>query len=238
MSPELKQKLQIVLAVAIAVSALRLAYILYERSESRHKESQKQAPPLNADAYVVPKKLYPYDLKSARQLTQQPVWVKEGFRYTYYPYDPVNHRSDFSHEAGQLLPIEKLSIKDVVTDISPGSPDQRQVMAVFEKAGHAYSFPIGSLKAGDYRIYSDEMLFLQDPHELYHHWPADIWQAIDRHEVIAGMNELQADFATGMGIPEGSGLGEERILHYPNGGKPLTVVYRNGKAAEIKPGPG
>jgi len=24
-------------------------------------------------------------------------------------------------------------------------------------------------------------------------------------------------------------------VHYPNGGKPLVVVYQDGKAAEIKP---
>jgi hypothetical protein len=59
-----------------------------------------------------PKKLYPYDLKSAKQLTRQPVWVKEGYRYTYYPYVPVVKSVDFGHEAGVLGPIERLEIKD------------------------------------------------------------------------------------------------------------------------------
>ena len=79
----------------------------------------KQSPPLNADYYVTPKKLYPYDLKSARQLTQQPVWVKVGYGYTYYPYDTARHRVDFSYEAGKLLPIEKLQIKDVISEAAP-----------------------------------------------------------------------------------------------------------------------
>src|SRR5271165_4382653 len=131
MSPELKQRLQLVMVVAILVSGTRLAYILHERHES-HVERAKQPPPLNPDYYVTPKKLYPYDLKSAKQLTQQPVWVREGYRFTYYPYDRASRRTDFAHEAGLLLPIQKLEIKDVVADTSPHAQGQ-QVMAVFEQ---------------------------------------------------------------------------------------------------------
>jgi hypothetical protein len=88
---------------------------------------------------------------------------------------------------------------------------------------------------GDYKIYSDEIFFYQDPKELYKHWPADVWSAIDNHQVKPGMNELQADFAIGMGRPESSG-DSDKVVNYPNGGKPLTVIYRNGKAVEVKPG--
>jgi hypothetical protein len=236
-SSELKQRLQLVMIVAILVSGTRLAYILYERHESRLEVAKKQAPPLNPDYYVTPKKLYPYDLKSARQLSWQPVWVKVGYAYTFYPYDGTRHRVDFSHEAGRLLPIEKLQIKDVISANSPDAPGEPQVMATFEKDGKAFAFSIGSIRGGDYKFYSDEMLFLQDPHELYKHWPADIWESIDKHQVKPGMNELQADFAVGLGIPDKSGEPGNRTVNYPNGGNPLSVTYRNDKAAEIKPGP-
>jgi hypothetical protein len=237
MTPKLKQNIQIMLVAAITVAAVRAGYIFYERRVSKIDAGKNQPPPLNPDYYISPKRLYPYDLKSARQLTKQPVWVKEGYRYTYYPFDPAHHSSDFAREAGQLLPIEKMQIKDVVTDVSPGSPDQRQVMAVFEKDGKAYAFPIGSVKDGNYQIYSDEMLYIQDPHDLYKHWPAEIWDAIEKHEVKPGMNELQADFAVGMGIPQRSDDTAVKIVNYPNGGKPLSITYRNGRAAEIRPGP-
>src|SRR6202789_3414075 len=98
-SPELKQRLQLVMIEAILVSGTRLSSIFYQRHESKIEEAKKQAPPLNPDFYVTPKKLYPYDLKSARQLTQQPVWVKVGYAHTFYPYDPARHRVDFSQEA-------------------------------------------------------------------------------------------------------------------------------------------
>jgi hypothetical protein len=236
-TPKTKQKIQLVLAAAIAISAVRAGYILYERHANKAQPTKQQAAaPLNADYYVTPKKLYPYDVKSARQLTQQPVWVKEGYRYTFYPYDSAAHRTKFAHDAGTLLPLQKLQIKDVVTDISPGTPDQRQVMAVFEQDGKSYAFPIGAVKGSDCRIYSDEMLFIQDPRELYKHWPAEVWDAIDKHEVKTGMNELQVDFAIGMGTPEPSRDPAVKTVHYPKGGKPITITYRDGKAAEIKVG--
>jgi hypothetical protein len=80
------------------------------------------------------------------------------------------------------------------------------------------------------------MFYIEDPHELYKHWSAEVWQAVERHEVKPGMNELQADFAVGMGVPDAGDSSHEKVVRYPNGGKPLVVVYRGGKAEEIKPG--
>jgi hypothetical protein len=234
MTPEAKQKIQLVLVIAIAVAALRAGYVLYERHSERAEQAAKQAPPLNPDYYVVPKKLYPYDLKSAKQLTQQPAWVKEGYRFTYYPYDRASRHTDFSHEAGLLLPIQKLEIKDVVSDNSPAH--QRQVMAVFEQEGKVYAVPIGSQTGDTYQIYSDEMFFVQDPRELYKHWPTDVWESIEQHQIKPGMNEFQAYFAIGMGVPDRSSDPAVKTVHYPNGGKPVTITFRNGKAAEITGG--
>ncbi len=238
-TPQTRRRIQLVLAAAIVVAGGR-AFIIYRaRRAERTAEQRQQAKEtgLNPDYYVTPKKLHPYDLKSARELTKQPVWVKEGYRYAYYPYDPARRHADFKQQAGWLGPIEKLQIKDVVTDVSPRSPDQKQVMALFDREGKHYAFPIGAVRSGDYQIYSDEMLYIQDPHELYNHWPADVWDAIGRHEVKPGMNELQADFAIGMGVPQKQDNPDTKVVDYPNGGKPLQITYHDGKAAEIKPGP-
>jgi hypothetical protein len=240
MSEEAKHRIQIALALAVVVAGLRAGYILYERHED-YVAAQKQAEAKktgysNADYYVVPKKLYPFDLNSAKQLTQQPVWVKEGYRYTYYPYDAARKRTDFAHESGLLLPLDRLEIKDVVTEIGPGAEKRKQMMAVFQKEGTSYAVPIGFESDGQYKIYSDEMFYVEDPHDLYKHWPADVWQAVTQHEVKPGMNELQADFAVGMGVPDAGASSDEKTVRYPNGGKPLVVVYRDEKAAEIKAG--
>jgi hypothetical protein len=71
---------------------------------------------------------------------------------------------------------------------------------------------------------------------LYKHWPPDVWQAVQQHQVKPGMNEMQADFAIGMGVPDAGSSSDEKTVRYPNGGKPVVIVYREGKAAEIKAG--
>ena len=103
------------------------------RLPSRSRSKAQNVGYSNPDYYVNPKKLYPYDLKSAKQLTNSPSGCSEGFRYAFYPYDAAAKRVDFPHEAGQLLPIEKLEIKDVVTAKPAGAEQRQQVMAVFQK---------------------------------------------------------------------------------------------------------
>jgi hypothetical protein len=122
-----------------------------------------------------------------------------------------------------------------VTDASPRAPGVKQVMAVFALDGKSFAAPIGREKDSDFKIYSDEIFFLEDPRDLYKHWPAEVWQKIDAHEVQAGMSELQASFAIGLGVPEGSGDYGSRTLHYANGGKPVAVTFENDRAVEIKP---
>jgi hypothetical protein len=238
MTEDAKKKIQVALALGIVVAGARAGYIVYQRHEdyvtAEKQQAAKNAGYANAEYYVTPKKLYPYDLKSAQQLTQQPVWVKEGYRYTYYRYVPVVKSVDFGHEAGLLGPLERLDIKDVMTVPAPGG--RRQVVATFDKDGHSYAVPIGFENDGQYKIYSDEMFYVEDPHQLYKFWPADVWQAIEQHEVKPGMDELQADFAVGMGVPDAGASSADKTVRYPNGGKPLVVNYSGGKATEVKAG--
>jgi hypothetical protein len=233
----MKSKIHIILFLGIIVTGIRLAIILYERHEDNAKVVNKEAPPLNPDFYVSPRRLYPYDVKSAKQLTRQPAWVKVGYFYPFYPYDPAAHHTDFSHEAGKLLPLQKVDIKDVVSSVSPKTGGV-QVLAVFKDDGKSYATPIAVDRGGgDLKFYSDDMFFIEDPHQLYKHWPADIWQAIDQHQVKPGMNEMQVDFAIGIGLMDPSSDSLDKKLNYPNGGKPLTISYHDGKAVDIRPGP-
>lgn len=238
MTQDTKKKIQLALAVVIVISGARAGYILYQRHEdyvaAQKQQAAKNLAYSNQDYYVTPKKLHPYDINSAKQLTQQPVWVKEGYRYTFYRYVPVVKKVDFAHEAGTLGPLERLQIREVMAVAAPGG--RKQVVALFDKDGHELAVPIGFENDGQYNIYSDEIFYIEDPHELYKHWPQDVWQAVEQHQVKPGMNELQTDFAIGMGTPDAGSTSEEKTVHYPNGGNPLVVTYHDGKAAEIKAG--
>jgi hypothetical protein len=224
--------IQIVLLVAIIAAGINFYVTIRERRTGLAAPKRPEVA-LDPDYYVTPKKLRPQDLKDAKELTRQPVWVRDGYRYTFYPY---NGHSDYEHPAGTLGPLEKLEIKDVVLDRTPGSETQKQVMAIFERDGKRYAFPIGLRDNGDYKIYSDEILFIQDPRELYKHWSPEVWKAIDNHEVKPGMNELQAFFAIGMGTPEGTGTTNPRIVNFPNNGHPIRVTFTNDKATDVQPG--
>jgi hypothetical protein len=230
-----RNKIQLVLIIGMAVAAIRVGYIFYERHEANTEPAKKEAPPLNPDYYVTPKKIYAYDLKTAKkELTAQPAWVKVGYYYPYYAYDSAAHKAEVSHEVGKLEPLEKLDITDVFQQAAPGG--ERQVMVVFDREGRKYAAAVGNEKSGEYKFFCNEMLFFEDPHQLYKHWPADVWQAIDQHQVKPGMSEMQADFAIGVGLMESGGDENDKTMDYPNGGKPLDVSYHNGKAVEVKPG--
>ena len=58
MTPESKRKIQLVLVVALAAAAIRAGYFFYQGYFERAEQTTKQAPPLNPDYYVSPKKLY------------------------------------------------------------------------------------------------------------------------------------------------------------------------------------
>jgi hypothetical protein len=222
---------QIMLAVFIIAAAIRLILYFRER-QVKFVAPERREVALDPDYYVTPKKLHAQDLKGARQLTEQPVWVREGYRSVYFPYGPP---ADFAHETGRLGPIEKLQIKDVVVQHEPNTPG-RQVMAVFQKDGKLYAFSIGIEENGNYQLYADDIVYIQDPHELYKHWPPDVWKAIEEHQVKPGMNELQASFAIGVGVPEGTGASNPRVVDFPNNGHPLQITFNNGRATEVKEG--
>lgn len=110
-------------------------------------------------------------------------------------------------------------------------------MAVFhrDQDTKTYAAPIGGNRGGDYTLFINDALYLDDPRQLYKHWPADVWQAIDQHQAKAGMNELQVAFALGVGAPEGSG-GDygNRTLTYDNNGHPMKVSFEHNHATQVQ----
>ncbi len=229
MSGESRRLIQIFLAVAMVAAAVRLVLISRGRHEAVELQKQQPQTALPSSYYVVPRKLYAYDLKSLQALTRQPVWVKEGYRYTFYPFA---HHADFQHPEGVLGPLEKLQVREVVKDRGAAPGDPQPLLAVFAKDGKSYAVPIGQVQGDDYRIFADDMLLLDDSHRIYD-WPAATWQAIDAHHATPGMDEIQAGFALGMGIPQRSSDPREKTVVYPNGGDQVVITYHDGRAAAV-----
>ena len=246
MPSKIKRAVLLVLVVLVLAAGLRLLMIYHSRREP-WKLPQAPKVKLTSDDYVVPRKLHAYDLVSLQQLVGQPVWIRGGYQLAYYPYNVAGKRADLNHKAGLLGPIERVEVTEVIQQPSPPSLQwqsipgsnvrvhvrSHELLAIFEKDSQRYAFSLGYGNDGDYKILADDILYYQDPHQLYQHWPQEVWNAIERHEARSGMNELQVQFAIGVGALESYG-GSQRVLRYDNGGKPLRVIFVDGKAENVQ----
>jgi len=163
------------------------------------------------------------------------MWVKTGNVLPYFPYDVGTHAVNFKRQAGLLPPVAKLQVKRRGMAREPVSLNQekvaviqKKVMAVFEKSGSPGLLRRLSVQTPAMILLSlpTTCFFFEDPHQLYKHWPADTWTAIDQHQAIQGMSELQAAFALGANISAGEGDYGNRTIEYANAGKPVTITLR------------
>ena len=239
------KKIQITLAVFLVLAGLRV-YLIYRE---RHEVATPKPTPSgysNKDYYVSPHKLRAYDLKSLRSgIVGKTIWVHAGNQLVYYPYSAATHHVDFKHDKQVLPPIAALHVDDVMTSTGPASPvsmhalpAEPQLMILFKMDGSdsEYAVSAGTPKNGDASIYFDDVFFIEDPHQLYKHWPPDVWTSIDQHQVKEGMSELQTAFALGTDatLVGGDKMGD-RTLEFPNNGKPLQISFRDDKIVRIEP---
>src|SRR5882724_2413208 len=233
----------LIFVVAVGV---RVGFMVYSRRDTGGPQKVQPTYSSNADDYVTPHKIVPYDVESTKkELLGKAVWVRAGNLVPYYHYDAASHSVNFKREAGLLPPLDKLQVQDVVLQRAPVSLKpgqiavvQKQIMTVFERAGEpgSYAASIGVNTGDDYTFTVNDVFFFDDPHELYKHWPPEVWSAIARHEATLGMNELQAGFALGTNMSVSSGDFGSRTVEFTNAGKPVTVTFEKNKAITVTPG--
>jgi hypothetical protein len=238
----MKKRITIILIVLLAVAAVRTAIIFYQRRQPAAGDSGQGASSakLTADDFVVRHKIYAYDLKSAgTELRGKTVWVSAGNQITCYRVTPTG-AVDFKHEVGLLAPLERITIEKVILAKTPGGSPERQVMAIIarEHLEGKYAAPIGYESEGNYHFIASDIFFVDDPHEMYQYWPAEVWGAINRHEAKLGMNELQTSFALGTTVVVLSGSGDNVTAEFPNAGKPVRVTFVNNRATQVAPATG
>lgn len=244
MEADWRKRLQILFIVVVVLAGLRTAYIFYERRQPL-PNGKKETYSTNLDDYVTLPKVYPFDLKSAKkELDGKTVWVRAGNVVPYYRYSTASHEADLGHQAGLLPPLEKLQIQDVVLQNLPVSANaghvvvvEKEFLVVFSRSGEKGTFaaPIGTAVGDDFRFTANDVFFFADPHELYKHWPPDIWNAIDRRQAAAGMNELQAGFALGTSASISTGEYGNRSIEYTNNGHPVKVTFEKNRAVSVEP---
>ena len=235
------QAIGLLTLVVLLIAGGRLLYVFHERNQPAVQAPQAPQRRLTEDDVVQPRKMYIASLKEAKDLAGKTVWVQAGYALDYYPY--AAGRVEFSHPAGVLPAVQQLAIQKVITEKAPANLAARipigdkQVFAIFKMAGDPkdYATAIGTIKGTDETYYCDDIFYYDDPHQLYKHWPADVWQAVDQHHPKPGMNELQVAMALGtMQQSESSDYGN-RTVTYDAGGKKWAVSFVKNKATTVTP---
>jgi hypothetical protein len=235
-------------AVALVLAmGIEVVWLHYERSAPGKQAETTEQAPADLDDMVFLKHERPSTLADVKQMAGRTLWVSAGGQMDYYPY--VAHRADYAKSAGTLLGAEPIVVKDAFEQVATKSATfripggDRQVLLAFTMPKSAdpskeYAVPVGYKERGDYTFYTDEIFFYDDPHELYKHWGPQIWQAVDAHQVVLGMNERQVELSLGQVSKSVSNEYGNRLVVYTNLGSPMAVTFVKNHVTAFRPDQG
>jgi hypothetical protein len=225
-----------------------LLWVRHQRNEDwKPSIAAASATKTDPDEFVFLKKERPSSLEDAKQMIGTTVWMAAGGQFDYYPY--AAHHADYAKTAGTLLAVDQLLIKDAFEQVAPKSATYRipggdkQVLLAFTLPKSAdpkkvFAVPVGYKEGSDYTFFCDDIFFYDDPHQLFNYWSPQIWQAIDTHQVILGMNERQVGLALGQISKSLSKEYGNRLMVYDNGGKPQAVTFVKDQVTAFRPDQG
>jgi hypothetical protein len=221
------------------------AWRIWSLYKERHEPVVvKQGPPerqITQDDLVHPRKMYIESLKAAKEeLKGQTVWMQAGYQLEYYP--DRGGSIVFSQKKGPLPSIQELKVEDVVEVATPASwvsripRGSKNIFLIFRKPDEPaeYAVPMGEVEGGNEEFRMDDLLYYDDPHKLYSYWPANVWQAIDQHQVKPGMSELQTMMSVGQVAQSDSSDYGNRTVTYIAGDRKVTVTFSGDKATEVQ----
>ena len=166
--------------------------------------------------------------------------MKNGYTMPYFPYE--SGHIVFTKPVGVIPSAQRLDIKKVIKAAPPASVDDgishgtRQVFAIFALPGSPdlYATAIGAIDGSQEEYFSDVLFYYDDPHTIYDNWPKNVWAAIDAHQVIPGMSELQTRMSIGHEQQVDGSCEGNRTITYDQAGKKWTVTFVNNHATAIK----
>lgn len=239
-----KMALAVTGAMVLAVG-VELIYLHHERNSPGVQVVPEEYGKVDPDELVFLKKERPSSLADVKQMAGTTVWVSAGGQLEYYPY--AAHHANYAKSVGTLLGAEPLAVKDAFEQVAPQSATFRipggdkQVLLAFTMPKSSdptaeYAVPVGYKQNGQYTFYTDDIFFYDDPHQLFNYWGPQVWQAIDTHQVILGMNERQVQMSLGQVSKPMSEEYGNRLVVYFNLGHPTAVTFVDDKVTGFRPG--
>jgi hypothetical protein len=244
MTTGLKVAIGFTLALALAFG-VEVVYIHYDRAQSAKPAAQPDYGPTDPDDLVYLKREHPDSMADMKALAGRTLWVQAAGQIEYFAADGTH--ANYAEAAGTLPGAEPLAVQGAFQQVRPKGAVTRvpagssQVLLEFTlpksaDAKKEYAVPVGYRDATGYTLMTDDIFFYQDPHKLYDYWGPKIWQAIDAHKAIAGMNERQAGLALGqVAKSDDAGAYGNRVVTYANSGHPMAITFVNNKATAVRP---
>jgi len=234
------QKILIPTFISLAIGGTYLFSVWKQRQSPGIIPQEEASQPLSKDELAVVRPLSPQHFDDLQPLVNTRVWMRNGYTWSYYPY--VGDKVEFDRRVGLIPAAQLMDVKKMVKAAVPAKEDDglehgaRQAFAVFALPGKdgLFATPVGAMQGDRESYFTDLLLFYDDPHTIYAHWPKPVWAAIDAHQVNQGMSELQTRMAIGQKMhPDGDKEGD-RTVTYDQDGKHWTVTYVRNRATVIK----
>ncbi len=234
------QKAALITLVTLTIGGIYVFSVFWNRRNPGVVPDRGPEQHETMDDVAVVRMMFITTFENAEKLQGTSIWMKNGYTMPYYPYE--GGRIVFARRVGVIPSAQHLEIKKIIKAVPPAQVDDgidhgtRQVFAVFALPGSAslYATVIGAVDGGQEQYFCDVLFYYDDPHTIYDNWPKNVWAAIDAHQVIAGMSELQTRMSIGQ-EQHGDGSGEgNRTVTYDQAGKQWTVTFVNNHAASIK----
>ena len=234
--------------LALALVGWRVGSIYRERNAPVVQKAAPQEAKLPDDAYVFLKKKRPSSMADLKDLFGTTVWMSAGGQMDYYPVTAKH--ADYAKKAGTLLGAQPMAIDGAIEQVAPKAATfripggDRQVLLTFKlpasvqgpgEGEKEFAVPVGYRENGQYTFMTDELFFYDDPHQLYKHWGAKVWDAVDHHKAILGMSEAQVQMALGQVSDSVSNEYGNRRVMFANLGHPMDVIFVKNKATAIMP---
>jgi hypothetical protein len=234
------QKAALMTLITLTIGGVYLFSVYMHRRNPGVAGQTTQQPSETPDDVAEVRAMFPTSFDDVLKLAGTSVWMKNGYTMAYFPFD--GGRIIFSKRAGVIPSIQRLDIKKVIKSAPPAQVDDgishgsRQAFAVFALPGSSslYATAIGVMGDGQEQYFSDVLFFYDDPHSIYDYWPKNVWAAVDAHQVISGMSELQTRLSIGQQTQSDSSSQGNRTVTYDQAGKQWTVTFVDNHATTIK----